>query len=363
MTEIFGGIFSNLSTVIIMIVGIGVLIFVHELGHFIVAKRSKIKVEVFSLGMGPKIWGFQKGETLYRIGLLPLGGYVRMAGEVLEDPNKPKADYEFTAKPPLVRAQVFAAGAIMNFLFAFPACMLAYIIGLYFPVPIVGYIKPNSTEWESGIQNGDRITSVVYDKKEMPITSIDMYRREVLRAKSGTLLNIKVQRNGQELIVPIKAQGSDKLGILPAQNIVMSVRPNSGADKAGLKKNDEIIIINGEAVSSGREIGEQIYQNPGKPIALKVKRPTNQTGKYDVVDLTVTPDIIKEEYYDIEFATPPVIWAVKTGSPADKAGLVRGDRILAVNGEQIKSSNRLKEIIKSSPGKELSVSVRRIEPD
>ncbi|MFA5795168.1 MAG: RIP metalloprotease RseP [Candidatus Brocadiia bacterium] len=365
MTELFGGLFSNLSTVLIMLVGVGILIFVHELGHFIVAKRSKIRVEVFSLGMGPKIWGFQKGETFYRIGLLPLGGYVRMAGENLGEADKPKADYEFAAKPPMVRAQVFAAGAIMNFLLAFPACMLAFMIGLNFAVPVVGYIIPNSTEWESDIQKGDRITAVVYGDKEMPINNVDMYRREVLRAKAGTLLNIKVQRNGQELIVPVKAQGSTKLGILPAHNIVMSVMPGSGADKSGLKPNDEIIIINGEAVSSGREIDKHVYQNPGKPLAIKVRRPTGQKDQYEMVDLTVTPDTINKGYYDTGMpeSTPPIIGAVKMGSPAHKAGLKPGDRVLSVNGDPVKSSGRLMEIIKANPGKELLLKVHRAEPD
>jgi regulator of sigma E protease len=354
--------------ILTIIIGIGLLIFVHELGHFITAKWAKVKVEAFSLGFGPTLYSIKKGDTVYRIGLIPLGGYVKMAGENITDPDKPRADYEFPAKPPLVRARIFAAGAIMNFLFAFPACMLAYIIGLNFAVPIIGDIIPNSSEWESNLQKGDRIVSIVYPDKEVPVTSIETYRRAIIRAPSGTVLKLRVKDKPE--LIPVEARGSTKSGlVIPKQTLISGIRPNSGADKAGLKINDEITEINGEAVTSVREIERHIYPSPGQPVNLKIKRPKQSLAggdnigdiSHEIIELTVVPDALKKNYYELDMdgIQPPIIGSVKTGAPGYLAGFQRGDRVLAINNQPVKSVNEATRIIKSSPEQDLIVSVTR----
>lgn len=368
MTSTIGFILLNLGIILTIIIGVGILIFVHELGHFITAKWAKVKVEAFSLGFGPTLYSIKKGDTVYRIGLIPLGGYVKMAGENITDPDKPRADYEFPAKPPMVRARIFAAGAIMNFLFAFPACILVYIIGVNFAVPIVGDLLPNSSEWESNLQKGDKIVAIVYPDKEVPVTSIETYRRAIIRAPAGTVLNLRV--SGRTDLIPVEARGSTKSGIvIPKQTLISDIKPGSSADKAGLKVNDEIIEINGEAVSSAREIERQIYPNPGNPVSLKVKRPKQSlTGEantgnlsYETAELTVVPDALKKDYYELDMdgIQPPIIGYVKTGAPGYIAGFHKGDRISAVNNKPLKSVNDITRIIKSSPEQDLAMSVNR----
>ncbi|MBI4713068.1 MAG: RIP metalloprotease RseP [Planctomycetes bacterium] len=363
-------ILNSLLTILIMLVGIGILIFVHELGHLVMAKRSGVKVEAFALGFGPVLWGFKWGETHYRLCLVPLGGYAKMAGENIapKPGEKPLEPYEFYAKPPFTRIKIFAAGAIMNFLVAFPACILVYIIGVNLIAPVVGEIAPGSAEWHSNLQKGDTIISIAYPaaSEEIPIKTMDDYRRELIRAPLGAQLMVRAERKGVELTVPVTAGGSTALGVQPAHNIIHRITPNSAADKVGLKVNDEILEINGETVFSGREIAVQVYPNPSKPITVKVRRsldtlPAGMTDASAVLPLTVTPDSVEAPYYDvgIEGMFLPEIERVKQGGPADLAGLQSGDRIVSINNEPVKSWQRFTEIIKANPDKELKMVVLR----
>ncbi|MHC4862138.1 MAG: site-2 protease family protein, partial [Planctomycetota bacterium] len=141
---IFGAFFN----VAVVIVGIGLLIFVHELGHFLVAKWNKVRVEAFSLGFGPVLWGFWKGETHYRLSLVPLGGYVKMAGG-----DAPTADYEsddpgeFPNKSVPVRIAVYSAGVIMNAITGIVLFIAAFNIGVPLPAPVAGIVQPGSPAW------------------------------------------------------------------------------------------------------------------------------------------------------------------------------------------------------------------------
>src|SRR5437667_487341 len=139
---------------------LSVIIVIHELGHFLVAKFFKIKVETFSVGFGPRLIGFRKGETDYRISAFPLGGYVKMAGETPMDTITGEA-YEFLSKPKWQRFLVAAAGPAMNMLLAIALVMGLYIYGTDIPEifigkPVIGIVEPGSPSDKAGLKPGDQ---------------------------------------------------------------------------------------------------------------------------------------------------------------------------------------------------------------
>ncbi|NIR44114.1 MAG: RIP metalloprotease RseP [Gemmatimonadetes bacterium] len=191
-----------MQTVLAFVIVLGVLIFVHELGHFVTAKLAGIAVPRFSIGLGPKVWGFTIGETEYVISALPLGGYVKMAGmgeeEALEKLEGGKSELEvpperrFDSKPIGTRAVVISAGVIMNFLFAVVAFAgLAYYNS---PAPIIGEVSEDWPAAEAGIEPGDRILAV--DGEE--VTTWNEFVGAV-QDRPGESAQLRIRRDGREI--------------------------------------------------------------------------------------------------------------------------------------------------------------------
>lgn len=355
--------FSTTQGIIMVILGLGIIIFIHELGHFIVAKRSGIRVEIFSIGFGPAIWKTKKGGTEYRLSILPLGGFVKLAGENITSPDIKNLPDEFISKPPLTRAKVFVAGALMNFILAFPLCIISYLIGLNLMAPSVGEIQRGSSEWNSPLQKGDIILSIIKPSAdgndiEYPIKNHNDYRREIIRAPIGTSLKLKVKREEKEMMIDIVARGSSGLGVLPSSNVIKSIQPGSAADKAGLKPNDEILEVNGESTSSGREISSIISQRTGLPTPMKIRNPN---GEIKILTAIPAAEKLAKPDYDIgiEGIMPVIIAEARKDSPAANAGIQKGDRIVTVNNSPIKSWNKFTEIIKALAGKNLELTILR----
>ena len=153
-----------LLTIAAFIFVLGVLIFVHELGHFVMARRIGVRVITFSLGFGPKIFGFTRGDTEYRVSAVPLGGYVKMAGETPDDPRTGKPD-EFLSKTKWQRFQVLIMGPVMNILLAIVLMWIVLMQGARVPAfldraPVVGAVGAGSPAERGGIKPGDRIIKV-----------------------------------------------------------------------------------------------------------------------------------------------------------------------------------------------------------
>ncbi|MBI5778010.1 MAG: RIP metalloprotease RseP [Planctomycetes bacterium] len=348
---------STSQGIIMVLLGLGIIIFLHELGHFIVARRAGIRIEVFSIGFGPPLWKITRGGTEYRIALIPLGGFVKPAGEFMSSPDTKGAPDEMSSKPPLTRAKVLVAGALMNFIFAFPFCIIAYLIGVTLMSPSVGAIRPGSSEANSSLQKGDIIRSVIKTSpegrdSEYPVKSQNDYLRNIVRTPINTPLKLKVNRNGQEVIVDIIARGSTGMGVLPPSNIVESVSQGSPAETAGLKPNDEILEVNCEVTLSASEISAAISQRAGLPTAIKIRTPNGE-----IKTVTATP----KPFYDIgiEGIIPVVISGVTKDGPAAKAGLKKGDRITVINTEPLKFWNKFTDVVTTSAGKELKLTVIR----
>src|SRR5215510_11257739 len=162
-----GSLFSNVGVALVVL---GIIIVIHELGHFLVAKFFKIKVETFSVGFGPRLFGFRKGDTDYRISAFPLGGYVKMAGETPMDEIK-GLEHEFLSKPKWQRFLVASAGPAMNVILAVALLTGVYMYGSEIPAywiepAVVGIVEQNSAGAAAGIQPGDRIAAL--DGRENP---------------------------------------------------------------------------------------------------------------------------------------------------------------------------------------------------
>ncbi|MFO1518486.1 MAG: RIP metalloprotease RseP [bacterium] len=283
-------------TILYFILGLGLLIFIHELGHFLVAKWAGIRVEKFSLGFGPKLIGFTRGETEYRVSILPLGGYVKMSGEDPEEGEiKPLDDpRSFAAQPLRKRVLVVAAGPIMNLLLALVLMPIVFMVGRMEPVflyqpPVVLGVKAKSPAQEIGLEKGDKILSI--EQTATPTWDEALQRilmnpnREVtlkVQKKSGTEETKKVK------LSQVKEGKAGFLGVEPSLFLgneaeVDKVAPDSPAEKAGIRSKDRILKIGGEIVADWQDMSDKISQSNGKPVVVEVLRGSEK------LELNLTP--------------------------------------------------------------------------
>jgi regulator of sigma E protease len=266
------------SSIIIAGIVLGIIIVIHELGHFLVAKFFKIKVETFSVGFGPRLIGFRKGETDYRISAFPLGGYVKMAGETPMDEVK-GLDYEFLSKPKWQRFLVASAGPAMNVILAVALIAGLYIHGTDIPEfmlgqAVVNIVDQGSPAEQAGIRPGDVITSL--DGKNSP--NWEEVQNTVI-INPGRPLPITIERNGTRLNLTVtpERRGREEagdVGMYPViRTVVGNVLPNSPAQRAGLKPGDEIIRVNGQDLrTSGRTLQQTIQKMPEQTFPITVLR-------------------------------------------------------------------------------------------
>jgi regulator of sigma E protease len=278
-----------LTTLLAFVFLLGVLIFVHELGHYMMAKRIGIRVLTFSLGFGPKLVGFRRGDTDYRISAIPLGGYVKMAGETAEEPLSGRPD-EFLSRSKWERFQVLIMGPVMNIALAIVLTAVVLTFGAEVPAfedepAVVGAVAAGSPAAQAGIRPGDLITAV---GARSVATWGDVYVR--VGAQPNRELPITLIRDGQQLRVPVKTISEGKydvgeIGVLPnVHPHIVEVTPRSPADRAGLKAGDIVVAVNGETMVFQRQLVQAIRKHPNTRIALAVTR----NGK--LLDLEATPD-------------------------------------------------------------------------
>ncbi len=191
-------------TIIATIIVLGVLIFVHELGHFLAAKLSRVGVLTFSLGFGPKLFGKKVGETRYQVSMVPLGGYVKMIGEEPGEKLPPELlPKSFSAQPVGRRLGIVFAGPFFNFLFAVVAFAVAFVVGLPTLLPEVGEIKPDFPAYQAGLQPGDRILEV----NGSPVKRWEDLAK-VIHESSDQPLQLKVERGQKTIQISVTPQAS-----------------------------------------------------------------------------------------------------------------------------------------------------------
>jgi regulator of sigma E protease len=285
-----------MSTIIQLAIVLGIMVLVHEFGHFAVAKLCGIRVEVFSIGFGKRLFGIKRGDTDYRLSLLPLGGYVKMAGE---NPGEaPTGDPgEFNAHPRWQRVLVALAGPFANFILALGlmtgVSMLHNEVQEYINGPAhVDYVTAGTPIMKTGIQSGDTIAH--YDTVENP-TWDQVAIRSLLNLNQTIPFSFihNGQRTDTKLYVEAKGGAEnfslDRLGFTPKmQNTpvqVDSLEPNMPASRAGLQAKDEILTVDGLQLHSVQALLAYLQDQAGKPAALTILR----DGK--TLPIQLTPEL------------------------------------------------------------------------
>ena len=266
------------------IIALGILVAVHEWGHFYVARRCGVQVERFSIGFGKPIWRkLSKSGTEYVIAIIPLGGYVRMLDERIDDVPADKADKAFNNKPVLQRMAIIAAGPGVNFIFAFFALWLMYLVGLETVKPVVKEVEPQSIAALAGIQPGDEIIKVGsrstpdWEAVNLEVVSNIGSETAVVTVKNASNVEkeLTFTLNGWNFDPDIESPLSS-LGLTPFRPdptlTVGFVGEGSAAAQAGLQPGDKLVALDGNALASWNALVDYIVDNPGQTIALDVER-------------------------------------------------------------------------------------------
>jgi regulator of sigma E protease len=302
-------------TLLSFIIVIGILIFVHELGHFLVAKKTGVTVEKFSLGFGPKLIGFEKGGTQYMICAIPLGGYVKLKGEN-PDEGLTNDRGEFASRSVGVRAAIVAAGPFMNCALCFLIMPLVFMIGIQVPSyleekPVVQWVSAQSPAAQAGMQKGDTILAVDNETVE----TWKMFTA-LTQINPGKSVRIQLVRDGRTMVTTIQPAAQEKasagLGMyhyIPPR--VAAVVPDSPASRAGLQQDDVVESIGGKPVTHWIELSEAIRDLIGEDLSIGIRRNDQR------LSFTMRPDLVVED--------------VVKESPAE-AHIQPGDKILAING-------------------------------
>ena len=297
-------------TLIYFLIVIGILVFVHEFGHFIMAKRAGVRVEKFSLGMGPKLFGYKKGDTEYVISALPLGGYVKMAGENPDEEPTGSPD-EFQSKTVWQRAKIAFTGPLTNIVLAFIVMPLVFMVGTYTLGPAkVGYVEKGSPAERQGFMVGDIIEKI--NKRNIA----DWEKAEMLIAVNpDTDLAVVIDRNGEKKTLALRPRldPEQKIGTsglypdFPAE--VGRLRPGYPAEKSDLKVNDKIIAVDGKPVYYWNQFSSAVKKSNGKKLTLTVERgekhlpisvtPVEDNGKY-VIGIEPVIRMIFKKYGFVE---------------------------------------------------------------
>ena len=285
-------------TILAFLFVLGVLIFVHELGHFLMARRIGVRVLTFSLGFGPKLVNIKRGDTEYCISLIPLGGYVKMAGENPEDTRTGAPD-EFLSKGKWQRFQVLVMGPVMNLLLALVVMAVVLYQGAQAPAfekdpVVIGTFTQNSVGAAAGLKAGDRVTMI--DGKS--VATWDQFSLAIL-PKAGRQVVVSYIRDGRphELTVTPAAQGKYEMGDLGIQPTIHpevdEVNPGAPADEAGLQKGDVVLAAGSERGPAYDRLIDIIRASGGKPLPLEIKR----GGKLQTI--TVVPRQVNGSEYAI----------------------------------------------------------------
>lgn len=365
---------SFLLTAIAFILIFSVLVLIHEWGHYIVAKKSGIKVEEFGFGLPPRIWGKKRGETLFSINAIPFGGFVRLLGEDGRDEKVKKNPRSFVSKPARTRIMVILAGVIMNFLLAWGLLTIGFTFGIQplilsgddvltaiqdgtirtTPGITVKEVKAGGPADQAGMKAGDSIVKINGKK---------FFSAEDLQQTSTTIRNatavVEIVRDGQHAFLNLKAGEKDGLGFTPYEVIflprlvVQDVVPDLQFESGTLLQGDVILNLNDKNI--------YVYDDYVAELG-KSKRLAFMVWRNDKIENVVL--------------TPPVgqrviISDILPDSPAEKSAFMPGDTVLEVNGQKINLPDDVIGITKQNPGKNLTYLVQRngerktlqVEPD
>jgi len=256
---------------------LGVLVFVHELGHFLAARRIGVRVLTFSLGFGPKLLSFTRGDTEYAISAIPLGGYVKMAGENPED-NRTGAPDEFLSKSKWERFQVLVMGPVMNLALAWLVMAAVLYQGAQVPAlervnTVIGKVTAKSAADEAGFRPGDRIIAV----DDAAVTNWEQFSMAVL-PKAGRSVRIDIERNGERSrhVMTVASVGKFGIGDIGVEPLVhpeiFEINAGEPAQQAGLQVGDLVLAADGEQAATQERVVQLIRSHEDQPLVLEVER-------------------------------------------------------------------------------------------
>jgi len=270
-----------------MLILIGIMIVIHELGHYWAARYFDVKIDAFAIGFGPRLFGIRRGETDWKVCAIPFGGYVKMAGSEHEEQNNDPRS--FMNKPRWQRMIIAIAGPLMNIILAL--VLMAGLFSMQFPKVLymdqaakVGSVVPDSAAAKAGIQSGDTIVRIE-DQANPTWSDVNLASLENINRP----VSIVLSRDGQTLPLKITpkhtdANGLESLGWQPDSDVIVGrVDPDLDAAKQGLKAGDQIVSINGDAVRAPYALVDKVRNSKGEALTVVYRR----DGKDGTV--TVTP--------------------------------------------------------------------------
>ncbi len=338
--------FSYVLTIIAFVIIFSLLILIHELGHFAMAKRAGIKVEEFGFGLPPRLWGKKKGETIYSINWIPFGGFVRMFGEDANDPKLLRSKRSFVAKSMRARTLVIIAGVVMNFLLAWVLLTIGFLAGmqpLLVPEDVLPQVKEGGIVVETGLnvlevedsslaavagfEVGDKLYAL--DGEELVRFNLDSFQTPEVSTYSvirdGESLDIGIS---EDMLVDFEPE-VDKFGLefvdysLFPRVKVFELDEGTDSYRAGLREGDLVVSVN----------DEQIFNTEDFEGAIRGA---------NVLDFVIYRDGLEQNIIvDRGEAKRVVVSSVIPGSPAFEAGILGGDVIVSINGKEMSESGEI----------------------
>ena len=366
---------SFLSSVFGFVVLLSIVVFVHELGHFTAGRMLGLGIERFALGFGRALFKRTRNGIEYRLNWIPFGGYVKFVGD---EPGQPVPDelraVAFNTAPVYKRAITVAAGPMMNVVLAVVLFCLVYLVGQPNPTTLVGNVEPDSPAAKAGLRAGDRIVAVDGDHVEF----WEQLSKRITE-NPGRQLRLLVDRGGKPLAVMVTPNRVTAMNIFGFDSERGSIgvsqtgpkawigvtSANSPAHLAGLRTGDLILTVNGQPIHFLADLDRVLAAQNSGPLTITVARgednitaaepPTSFTAQVPAATdakpwSAATLGVEAGEFY---------VQSVVDGSPAQKAGLQIGDRLLALNGAPVTSWDAFATTVRENAGKSLVIDVRR----
>lgn len=371
-----GAVWGKIWPYLLMMFGFSLIVFVHELGHFAVAKWAKVRVEKFAVGFGRELFGFTKGETRYSFNILPLGGYVKMMGQEDFDDKSNELKFKddprsFMAKPVGHRMAIVSAGVVMNVIFAALLFMVCFSIGFEGIDTSIGLVQPDSPADKAGLRPGDRIVAV----NDLQVREFNEVQMAIILAAKHQELDFYVERDGRMEHVPVKPQQNKEnnrlqIGIAPgATREILAIGPELRDKGPGYPRLGDVLVeIDGRPVTEDNinHAYSLLSANRG-PVVVERKDPASPDAPPQRVTVSMPPRLqllqVEREEPDSNHLlglTPLVRFeAIEPRGRADLAGIEGGDTVLEFDDIKLPTRGQVEQSIRDNAERDVHFELRR----